>query len=53
MGTPVEVGLRKDGWIVKYDMIIKGVNMEMTSDRRELIKLFEHAALLYNKSQII
>jgi hypothetical protein len=33
MGTLVEVGLGKNG--VKYDMEIKGVSMETTSDRRE------------------
>jgi hypothetical protein len=34
MGTLAEVALRKDGWAVKDDMRIKGVSMEMTSDRR-------------------
>jgi hypothetical protein len=33
MGTLGEVNLRKDGWSVKDDMRIKGVSMEMTSDR--------------------
>jgi hypothetical protein len=31
----VEVDLGTDGWTVKDDMKIKGVSMEMTSDRRE------------------
>jgi hypothetical protein len=38
MGTLVEVGLGKDGFTVKDDMKIKGVSMEMTSDRIEWMK---------------
>jgi hypothetical protein len=34
MGTLAETALRKDGWTVKDDMRIKGVSMEMMSDRR-------------------